>query len=657
MIKLIGSYNSRFFACLTPSEVRLYRGIAAGAGLTHANEASLVFSRGLDESLGLDLIRVSNQGDLFFLGKKGLFRLRNDRSAKLEVVNDVLCALARGEESARIGRVMVDADGREVCYEVISPEGGLKGKFLKMLGGGKKAGGESLMAHQLVYFNTANPRTNNLPPVLIDPRREYGFRWSMSPSGRFFVQARPEKKAFNLDVIDVTDDSIIADFQMALAPIAELWVNDAGVMMVDVRQVGEEKLIIALPDRATRHHFCPPPSYRVVHLGRLHVALLLESQRRLHIYDYSGKLTADVDLQPLRQLGYEYHFNFNDRDHIDVLVWSANKLHIQHADFKSIVIDAKRWDMTARQQQAEVEHQLVQDVTVQHQADRKRIEDVQLSRQLLDAVQAEVAGSALPQSLPRLGERSPIPAPEPLEGAPPTTPLPIPTSGPLPPPPPLPSLGRPTRPTPPPTEAEGPPPLPIKPLAPPPSTEGVARPTNPIPSPSTEPVGRPLPPPPPLPPEPVERPAPPAPPEPAPLAFLKGGPPMPPPDTENALFIPGEPPAPPPPPPTPPPPPKPVVATPSVPGEFANTAEVDAELERLRMTYIAGEVTREVYYSRRSELETLRKGLQAAGPAAPVSGPRRLDLDLDLSVPEEKPTVRKRPEGLSLELPLPGDED
>ena len=656
MVKLYGSFNSRFFACLTPSEVRLYRGMSAGGGFTSSNEAQLIFTRAMDQSLGLDLIRVGNQGDLFFLGKKGLFRLRNDRQAKLEVVNDALCALARGEEQGRLGHVMVDADGREVCYEVITPEGGLKDRFRKLLGG--KSNNESLLAHQVVYVNLSNQRPLNFPATLIDTRREYHFRWSISPSGRFLVQARPEKKSYHLDVIDVTDESIIADFQMALASIYDLWVNDAGVMMVDVRQVGEEKLILALPDGVTRHSFCPPPSYRVAHLGPLHVAVILESQRRLQVYDYSGKLVSDVDYQPLRQLGVEFHFSFNDRGQIDVLCWQANTLHLQHADIKSIVVDAKRWDLSARQQQVDQEHMMVQEATMQHAQDRKRIEDFQLSRQLLDAVQSESPGVAQ-SHLPRLG------------GPTPQVPLPVPNA-------PIPQPGFPGPP--------GVPDVPAEVAVVPPWMAGLStpvsgalpdqppRPMVPVPGSVVPPVPTAPPPPdmfvppvdrnspPPLP----KRPTPGAPP---PLPFLRGQSPLPPPDTETSKALPSRPPvahpAIPPAAPPPTPPAAPAAAEPT--HEFASSAEVDAELERLRMTYIAGEISREVYYGRRSELENLRRSLSGgvvpggALPGAPP-GPKRLDIDLD-SLPG--PTSHSAPvsgakrfDPGSLEIiPLPGPDE
>jgi hypothetical protein len=81
---------------------------------------------------------------------------------------------------------------------------------------------------------------------------------------------------------------------------------------------------------------------------------------------------------------------------------------------------------------------------------------------------------------------------------------------------------------------------------------------------------------------------------------------------------------------------------------------VDAELERLRMTYIAGEITRERYYARRSELENLRRGLAAGSPSA--TGPKRLDLEMGQARSSEVPAPETPRRRSSLELPLPGEE-
>lgn len=601
--------------------------------MEQANEATLVYTRAIEEANDLQLIRVGNQGDLFFMSKKGLFRLRNDRNPQFEIVNPTICSLAVGEEAGRLGKVTVDSDGREICYEVITPEGGLKDRFFKLLGG-KKSSGESLLAHQVVHFNVTSNRGLNFPAALVETRREYTFHWGMSPTGRFLVLARPEKKTYNLQLIDVNDESIIADFQMSLAVINDVWVNDAGVVMVDVRQVGEEKLIIALPDNKTRHSFTPPPTYRVLNLGPLHVTVLLESQRRLMIFDYPGNVVADVDLQPLRQLGVQFDFNFNERGDLDVLGWQGGTLRLQHSDVKAILVDAKRWDLTARQHQAEEEQLLVHEATMQHLQERKRLEEFQLSRQLLDAVQTDFSQpSALTPNTPRLGgERKgpPQPLPPPLPQVPsvphvPEIPQPSAEAPPW-------MVGRGSTPPPPPPPIESVPPLP--PAAIPP----VAVPHVVVPTPATPPP---------------------------PLAFLSGGSPLPPPDTEgddaaSAPSVPAPVPTPSAPPPVAaPPPPTPAVTL----TNFQTTSDLDAELERLRMTYIAGEISRDVYYKTRAELESQRRNLQTADSPL-TSGPMRLDIDMDIESPAPslghvRPTIRPKSldMGPSLELPLPGDDD
>lgn len=687
MLKLYGSYNSRFYASLTGNEVRLYRGISAGAGLTQNNEAAPVYSKSLDPSLHLEIVRVSNQGDLFFRAPSGLYRLRNAAGSNLEVASATVCALARGEEPGKLGKVLVDCEGRGIFYEVITPEGGLKDKFFKLLGG-KKSSGESLLAHQVVYYDVATQRTMNFPATLVDSKREFPFHWNLAHGGRFLVQARPEKKSYQLEVIDVTDESFF-EFKMALAHIEDLWVNDAGVMMVDVRQVGEEKLIIALPDRSTpRQVITPPPSYRAVHLGPLHVSVTLEAQRKLQIYEYEGKLVADVDLHPLHQLGVDYHFNFNERGDIDVLAYRGGSLNIQHSTVKSILTDAKRWAMTARQKEAEEEEFRLREVTQQHAQERRRLEDQQLSRQLADAVVTDFPVS--PAAPPRIGHPSvgaPAAPPPPLPGIP-NAPLP---SRPVETPPWAAALGTSPQPAAPPAHGaaagsslpspgQALPPLDVPSSLPSPNAfpsvdvpsslpipgvapeSGATRP--PVLPPTVEPPGPP--PEPMVPPRPAPSAAPPptaAPPTSAPsitppvlppspaaeLPFLRGAAPLPPPDTETEEPLP--------PPPVPASLPDAATQTEDT-GDFADVAAVDAELERLRMSYIAGEISREKYYTRRAELEAVRKNLQS--PSGATTGPKRLDLELEPGNPPSSPSPElsgpPRRDLPSLQIPLTEEE-
>lgn len=98
--------------------------------------------------------------------------------------------------------------------------------------------------------------------------------------------------------------------------------------------------------------------------------------------------------------------------------------------------------------------------------------------------------------------------------------------------------------------------------------------------------------------------------------------------------------------PTPPPepPPAPVREEPT-----RSAQEIDEELERLRMHYIAGEIGREEYYRRKRELEEERN-LVADGAEPRVDAtPDMLSLDLDTSSPPEPSRPRpSRSRGLPL---------
>ena len=69
--------------------------------------------------------------------------------------------------------------------------------------------------------------------------------------------------------------------------------------------------------------------------------------------------------------------------------------------------------------------------------------------------------------------------------------------------------------------------------------------------------------------------------------------------------------------------------------------DVDRELEKLRMTYIAGEIARADYYARRAELEARKRALSSGGSAPAPDGPKRLDLALGggaVPLPDTEPS-------------------
>ncbi len=700
MVKLYGSYNSRYFAVRLPGEVRLFQGVPA----------ALLWSRPVDDSVVEELVKVGDNGEVFFQSSRGIFRLRRDRHATLEPINE-LCALARGDQDpVRLGAVRVNVDGREFCYERIQPESRLTDKIFRLLGSGSK-GEPTVKAHQLVLHTLGSDKHLAFFSALIDSKRASHMQWAISPSFRYMVAAQPEKKGLHFQVIDIRDEAVTNEFTLPIPEISGVWINDDGTLMVDIRQVGMEKLVIARNHngRLEKYEIDPPPGYRVHFLGPDYVALKVTGgSPRLVVRHFDNSVLANAEVRPLIDMRVEFEFNFNQRGNIDFLWWKDNTFQVRHTDVRSISTDARRWDLTAQQVHHEQEQALIQEATYQHQEERRRIESAEISRQLHASMQPEYGHPQPPGMQPDYGHQGPPPQwpprpappmvgpvvgpepgfprpqPEPHYQAPPTThltPPSAPTSHPpvgahaygppsqqsyAPPPPPPPPVAPPQAPRPP-----APPPRPpappaydkgfLKTPAGPPMTEpdpGFLRAPGPPPDtegprpPMTEPMAQP--------PAPPVAPPVPAAPKRIDPGFLRMGPP---PSTEGGP--PGPPmtePQAPAPPRLPPPstegPPAPAVPTaPESDGAVAGltAAEIDNELEKLRMHYIAGEIGRDDYYKRRSELEAARK--QAVVRAAATSGgPMRLELDMEslgaAPAPPPPPSGERRRIDLSNSLAL-----
>lgn len=719
MVKLYGSYNSRYFAVRLPGEVRLFQGVPA----------ALLWSRPIDDSVVEELVKVGDNGEVFFQSSRGIFRMRRDRHATLEPINE-LCALARGDQDpVRLGAVRVNVDGREFCYERIQPETRLTDKIFRLLGSGNK-GEPTVKAHQLVLHTLGSDKHLAFFSALIDAKRASHMQWAISPSFRYMVAAQPEKKGLHFQVIDIRDEAVTNEFTLPIPEISGVWINDDGTLMVDIRQVGMEKLVIARNHngRLEKYEIDPPPGYRVHFLGPDFVALKVTGgSPRLVVRHFDNSVLANAEVRPLIDMRVEFEFNFNQRGNIDFLWWKDNTFQVRHTDVRSISTDARRWDLTAQQVHHEQEQALIQEATYQHQEERRRIESAEISRQLHASMQPSDYGHPQHPGLPpdyghhqqpEYGHPAPPsqwpprptapvvgpavgpepgfprPQPEPHYQAPPTTHLTpgAPASYPpvgaqaygqpsyAPPPPPPPPAGpvqtgrppappAPPRPPAPPAYDKGflkapagppmtePDPGFLRAPSAPPDTEG---PRPPMTEPAAQPPqASPAPPPP----------APPGPPKRLDPGFLRMGPP---PSTEGGPPAPPMTEGPPGPPMTEPgpppvtaaphrlPPPSTESASPPVPeseGAVAGmtAAEIDTELEKLRMHYIAGEVGRDDYYKRRSELEAARK--QAVVRAAATSGgPMRLELDMESlgasPAPPPPPSGERRRIDLSNSLAL-----
>lgn len=626
------------------------------------------------KSIG-ELVLVGNYGDLYLFGPKGLFRVQNQKGASVDRVAPV-CASAENPDVS-LGRVRVDAEGRDVCYEVISPDTGIKGKLLGLFSKKKEGGGPANQAHNLFHYSHTTNQQVSYPSFPVEKSKEEMFIWNISPKFRYLVVAQPEKKAYHLQVIDTLEELVTAEFELPLTPIRGIWINDEGTLLVDVNNGSEQRIFVVHQQnrKAVKDSFVPPKGYEIQAVGSNYISALFPSSRRLVLFKFDGSVLANVELQPLIEMGATPFFNFNERGDIDILLYQDGALYIQHSDPRSILTDAKRWQFTAREQQISHEETYVRNVTEGHEEERRNVEREHASRQLAASMESDnyfFGNVNTPPPAPAYTPPTSLQMSPPAYEPPPAPPKPtmIPASEIISPAghmvdrpstedeaprrPELPKIGQP-RPNPPPvTEAPARPTLPpvarpsAPPMtepsarpAPPPVTEPVASPIRPSVPPGTEPEPAPLfstPEPARAPVAPTPKPAPKVEAPVEPLSFLRGAF-LPPPNTEDDDD--GTPPPPPVRPPAPvteAPPPAPEPAAPAIPPPPDPDAlpiadligiDHDAELERLRMLYIAGELSREEYYRKRTQVEEARRHHATSASPEKAAIPKRLNIEIE----------------------------
>ncbi|MEW6281811.1 MAG: hypothetical protein AB1758_24610 [Candidatus Eremiobacterota bacterium] len=416
MVRLYGSYNGRYFAALTETEVRIHRGVA----LQWVRPVA-----GVRETLA-----VGNNGEMFFRTESGVIvRLPFDRNAVLTKV-DIL--RTKPEDQTRLGKLRINADGREFCYEKIVPEKRLSEKIFRLLGS-KKSEEPSTTNHSL---NLLNPRTGEALSFFAATvtQRADKFVWEVSPYFIYLVVGQIEKKGLVFQIINIPDKAVTGEFEMQTADVARVWVNDQGTVLLEVRR--DEGNTMVIVGTMGKFLMTPPQNYRVLHLGPDWVAFQTTVDPHIVVRRFDNSPVATADLRPLGKLGVEYRFLVNDRGDLDVLTFADDQLTVQHTDFSNLETDAKRWDLLAREIVAQEENQVARKAIEEHQEKARRMAMEEKQRELITDVRRnappvsnlplESAPATMPSHLSLEEDETPaewpprvsIPAPETPQAAP-----------------------------------------------------------------------------------------------------------------------------------------------------------------------------------------------------------------------------------------------
>ncbi len=542
MVRLYGSYNGRYFIAQMPNEVRIHRGgqLQWTRPVSHVRET----------------LAVGNNGEVFFRTETGVFvRLPFDRNSQLTKVE---LFRSRPEENVRLGKLRINADGREFCYEKIQPEKRLSEKIFRLLGSKKDEAGAS--AHSLNLLNPRSSEALSFFSATLTHGRDDRFMWEVSPYFIYLVVGQTEKKGLVFQVINIPDKAVTAEFEMQVQDVTRSWINDQGTVMLEVKR--EEGVTLVIVSNSGKFLLEPPPNYRILHLGPDWVAFQTMVDPHIIVRRFDNSPVVAADLRPLSKLGVDYRFLINDRGDVDLVTFAEDLLTVHNTDFRNLETDAKRWELLARQAVANEESELARRAIEEHQERANRMAREEKQREMMDEIRSREPVTSLslepaPEWPPRL-ETSP----------------------------------------------EWPPRLELEPDKPRRAGSSGEHPAIPLSLDDTPTF-------------------------PPPLQLETATPPLAPAHSGRGT-------------------------DPSL-----STDEIARELEKLQMQYIAGEIGREEYYRRKSDLETARK-TAAARPAEPprVLEIERLPLQKENSAPP--PTITQGPRldlGRSGRLKPPSDEN
>lgn len=393
MAHIFGSYNSRFFAVLRDGQVALHRG------------AATLWTRpvpGVQE-----VLRVGNQGDVFFRTREGVARLPHARDGVLEELAS-LSELLEGEEGGHLGGVRVNAEGTEICVERVTQESRLSRKLLRMLRRGESAEVEApVEGHELFIYNRASGSFRRFFKGIVDPERKGRFFWTSSPSFAYLLVGITEKKGTVLfKIIHTREESVYSEFDMKVQAIPNLWISDNGTVLLEVRVSDQETALVVWTLEGEKFVLSPPAGSQVLHLGHRTVAMRTGTDPYLLVKSFEDTVVCHADLRPLERLGLEYEVLFNERGDMDLVTIKGEELRVNHSDTDSLAVDAKRWHLLAQQQEWAEQEEVHQQAAREREKEGKRRRQEERSRELAEAITPPPRPSPAEEAAPPRPARS-----------------------------------------------------------------------------------------------------------------------------------------------------------------------------------------------------------------------------------------------------------
>jgi hypothetical protein len=384
LLQLHGSYQFKFYAVKLGNDLRLYGGLSGG--LVHTGEANRLWSRQVDfYNLG-NIVRLTDQGELFFQNSLGICRMRNQKTPSTpEIIQSVAANVQQPEHE--LVTCHVSSQGDNLIYEVSSPEVGLKEKLKGLFG--RNAATAANRLHSVYCVDLHTQKRMLFAEALVEKSRAHQFMWSASPNSRFVVVLQPGKKCIQVEINDLSEMSR-KSFQLpADSDVSAVRVTDTGTYLIELRKTDLPQDVLLIKTNQKNEptfYVTPPRGYTICRLGLDFLVLHYPKQQRLLHYTFDNTVKADIDLNPLAVQQISPFFNVAENGDMNILLWTKGSLYINYSTVKNLIADGKRWHLMARDSALAEEQAYTREVIEQHQEQSRQAESKHLSSYMaLDA--------------------------------------------------------------------------------------------------------------------------------------------------------------------------------------------------------------------------------------------------------------------------------
>ncbi len=384
MIQLHGSYQFKYYAIKLGNDLRLYGGLSGG--LIHTGEANRLWSRQVDFMTLGHVVRLTDQGELFFQNAQGICRMRNQKTPSApEIIQSVAANLQQPDHD--LVTCHISSQGDNLIYEVTSPEVGLKEKLKGLFS--RSSGGAANLVHSVYFVDLQTQRRMLFAEALVEKSRSHQFMWGASPNSRFVVVLQPSKKSIQVEINDLSEMSR-KSFQLpADSDVSSVKVTDCGTYLVELRKSNlptDVLLIKTNQKNEPTYQVSPPRGYNICRLGADFLILHYPKEQRLLHYTFDNVARADIDLRPLTSQQITPFFNVAENGDMNILLWTKGSLYINYSTVKNLIADGKRWHLMARDNALAEEQAYTREVIEQHQEQSRQADSKNLSSYMaLDA--------------------------------------------------------------------------------------------------------------------------------------------------------------------------------------------------------------------------------------------------------------------------------